>query len=253
VSFYSRHHVASLDAANHTSIGYHPETYDELLVPNIDRYSGTYVLGVQGSGKSGLLQNNITADMHNGHAVIVIDPHGDLVKDCLSHVPTHRLGDTYLLDMEDTAFPFGCNIFSTGKLTNDILLTQAVERILHIFYVLWPEVVSQQNLPRYLHAATLTMLANPGTTLVDMHTFLQDQLFRNRLLANVTDMSVRRFWADQYDSLGPHEQYRRVQPLVGRLWVGAWYATLSGNAGIRLVSGGRSSRSRSYTLNCLLR
>jgi hypothetical protein len=54
-------------------------------------------------------KNLISADMQSGHAVIVIDPHGDLVKDCLSHVPANRLGDTYLLDMRDTTFPFGCN------------------------------------------------------------------------------------------------------------------------------------------------
>src|SRR5258707_10800165 len=99
----------------HSNIGYHPETHDELYVPNIDRYSGTYVLGVQGYGKSGLLQNLIAADMNTGHAVIVIDPHGDLLINCLSQVPPSRLGGTFLLDMEDEAFPFGVNVFTTNK------------------------------------------------------------------------------------------------------------------------------------------
>src|SRR6266852_1246501 len=203
--------------STHTSVGYHPETHDELYVPNIDRYSGSYVLGVQGYGKSGLLQNLIEADMQSGHAVIVIDPHGDLTLACLSHVPTHRLQDTFLLDMEDERYPFGCNIFSSGKLTSSVAQTQAVERLMHIFEGLWPDVLSQQNLPRYVRAAALTFLANPGTTLVDMHTFLLDQSYRMQLLNNVTDNSVRLFWHHQYDTLSPHEQYRRVQPLIGRL------------------------------------
>ena len=204
-------------ASQHANFGWHPETQDQLLIPNADRYAGTYILGVQGSGKSGLLQNLILADMLAGQAVIVIDHHGDLVKACLNHVPQDRLQDTFLLDMEDEAWPFGCNIFSVGKLNSSLTTTQAVERLMHIFEVLWPDVLSQQNLPRYVRAAALTFLANPGTTLVDMHTFLQDQNYRARLLSNVADPTVRQFWHTQYDNLGPHEQYRRVQPLIGRL------------------------------------
>src|SRR5205823_3805549 len=135
---------------------------DGLLLPNTDRYAGTYVLGVQGTGKSGLLQNLITSDMQAGHSVIVIDPHGDLIQHCLAQVPDHRIADTFMLDMEDEDFPFGVNIFSTGKLNSSLAQTQAVERLMHIFEVLWPDVLSQQNLPRYVRAAAITFLANPG-------------------------------------------------------------------------------------------
>lgn len=164
--FLSRPYLASLDAGKKHSlnfIGYHPETLDELHIPHVDRYSGTYVLGVQGSGKSGLLQNMIARDMDAGNAVIVIDPHGDLTLACLNHVPPERIPHTYLLDMEDESWPFGCNIFTTGKLTSSLKQTQAVERLMHIFEVLWPDVLSQQNLPRYVRAAALTFLDNPGT------------------------------------------------------------------------------------------
>ncbi len=40
---------------SYTSFGFQPETYDRLYIPTVDRYSGTYIVGVQGSGKSGLL------------------------------------------------------------------------------------------------------------------------------------------------------------------------------------------------------
>src|SRR2546423_788872 len=96
--YISRPYFASLDAlkqrtlaAAHTSFGWHPETHDGLLVPNSDRYSGTYVSGVQGYGKSRLMQNLIVADMNAGHGVIVIDAHGDLLINCLSQVPGSRL------------------------------------------------------------------------------------------------------------------------------------------------------------------
>lgn len=73
----------------------------------------------------------------------MIDPHLDLVTRCIGSLPVHRLAATYLLDMEDESYPFGANIFATGELKTSIDHTQAVDRILHIFEVLWPDVLSQ--------------------------------------------------------------------------------------------------------------
>lgn len=165
---------------SHTLFGYHPETQDQLYIPNNDLYAGTYITGVQGSGKSRLLQNRITADIGAEQAVIVFDAHGDLVQNCIGQVPDYLLRRAFLLDVEDEAHPFGVNIFSSGRLNNSVDTTRAVSRIMHIFEVLWPEVTTQQNLPRYLLAAALTLLANPGTTLLDMYTLLQEQPYRAR-------------------------------------------------------------------------
>lgn len=198
-------------------LGYHPETNDMLTIADVDRYAGTYVLGVQGVGKSGLLENLIAHDAQAGNAVIVIDPHGDLVAHCIAQLPQACVPNMFLLDMEDEAYPFGVNVFATGKLDSSIAQARAVDRLMHIFEVLWPDVLSQQHLPRYVRAATLTLLANPGSTLVDMYTFLLDGSFREQLLRRVADPSVRQFWQLQYDDLSEAERSRRVQPLIGRL------------------------------------
>ena len=201
----------------HTAIGYHPETGDTLYVPDNDRYAGTYTIGVQGVGKSQGMQNQIVSDIAKGNAVIVFDPHGDLITNCLATMAVARLLQTYLLDMQDESYPIGVNLFAPGKQETDVALTQAVERILHVFYVLWAEVMSQQHLPRYLRAITLTFLANPGCTLVDMYRFLTDGSFRYKLLQNVKDQTVKQFWQTQYEDLSSAEQTRRVQPLINRL------------------------------------
>src|SRR5947209_5889525 len=84
--------------ATHYLLGIHPETRDLLLMPLIDRFAGMYVLGVQGVGKSGFLITQIIHDIHLGHAVIVLDPHGDLITQCIAHLPPERTAYTYLLD-----------------------------------------------------------------------------------------------------------------------------------------------------------
>lgn len=203
-------------AAAHICLGYHPETNDDLYVSTVDRYSGLYISGMPGSGKSGLLENMIVQDAED-KAVIVLDPHLDLVTRCIGSLPSQRKPDTYLLDMEDESHPFGVNIFATGELKTSIAHTQAVDRILHIFEVLWPDVLSQQHLPRYLRMATIVFLANPGTTLPDMYGFLTDDAYRRKLMQHVTDPTIQQFWQLQYDSLPPATRLTRVQPLLGRL------------------------------------
>lgn len=201
----------------HMSVGYHPETGDELMMQQQGRYSGTYILGVAGAGKSGLLENMIAHDCRTGEAIIAIDPHGDLIAHCIAQLPPERLAQTYLLDMEDEAWPFGINVFNAGPLTTDIARTQAVDRLMHIFEVLWSDVLSQQHLPRYLRAATIVFLANPGATLVDMYDFLTNDQVRQRMLQSVRDTSVQQFWLSQFDMIPPAERNRRVQPLIARL------------------------------------
>lgn len=224
MSFYSKTYLDSLSAGErerlfttHATLGSHPDTRDQLLLPDTERFAGMYILGVQGVGKSGLLENLIAHDTAVGNAVIVIDPHGDLTAHCLAQLPNNRVARTYVLDMEDEEYPFGVNVFATGTLTTDMARSQAVERIMHIFEVLWEDVLSQQNLPRYVRAATITLLANPGATLVDMHTFLLDADVRSRMLQHVTDPTVRNFWKTQYDDISEIEKTRRVQPLINRL------------------------------------
>jgi TraM recognition site of TraD and TraG len=223
VTFISRPYLAGVPAdqqraffANHINLGYHPETKDDFYVHTIDRYSGMYISGMPGSGKSGLLENMILQDALT-KAVIVLDPHMDLVERCLSALPTERLPHTYLLDMTDEQHPFGINIFSNTTFTSDMEKTQAVARIEHIFDKLWEDVLKQVGLPRFMRMATLVFLANPGTTLVDMYTFLLDDGYRRKLLQNVSDLSVRQFWQLQYDSLPPQSRINKVQPLLGRL------------------------------------
>ena len=222
--FLSRAHIEHLHAeqrerllSSHMMLGRHPKSNDVLLLAELDRYSGLTITGKPGSGKSGLLENMITYDASVGNAVIVLDPHLDLIDHCVSSLPPQRIGDTYVLDMTDETHPFGVNIFATGELLTDIDRTQAVERILHVFEVLWPDVLSQQNLPRYLRMATIVFLANPGKTLVDMYDFLLDDATRRQMLQAVTDPTVKQFWQLQYDALPPNTRVSRVQPLLGRL------------------------------------
>jgi hypothetical protein len=219
VSFVTRAYLEGMpsgERARHMPLGYHPNTGDVLLVSDTDRYAGMRILGKAGYGKSGLLEWMIHQDAVHGNAVIVIDPHSDLVTKCIAGLPVTDAARTYLLDMEDEDYPFGVNVFAHRPFKTGIEHEQAINRITHIFEVLWPQVMEQQNLPLYVQTAIIALLANPGMTLVDMRRFLTDRTFRTQLLANVTDPTVHDHWRE-HDALSESQQQTKIMPILTRL------------------------------------
>ncbi len=201
---------------SHLPLGVHPETKDTFFVPLTDLFSGTLLQGVQGVGKSGLMENLIAYSIRLGLSVIVVDPHGDLVDHAVAQLPDTVLDRVSLLDMTDEEYPFGVNVFSVQQNSSSIAQAQSIDRIVHIFNVLWPETEAQQNLPRYLRAAIITLLANPGSTLVDMYRILRRPSERQVLLQRVTDPTVLEFW-QSHDALTESAQMQQVAPLINRL------------------------------------
>src|SRR5207244_8377745 len=107
------------------------DSNDTIGVDDVARQAGCYVLGVQGVGKSSLLERMIYQDICKGYAVIVLDPHGDLIDHALAQMPDNRLKDVSLLSIEDTAFPFGLNLFSIREGAGEIEQSQALDRVTH--------------------------------------------------------------------------------------------------------------------------
>ena len=202
--------------ASNYFIGQHHDTGDGFFVPENDRYMGTYILGVQGMGKSTLLESLIKRDIDSGNATIVIDPHGDLIDHCIAAMHPMDLPKVSVLDMEDEEYPFGINVFGNLDKLSGIDQQQVVDRVLHIFEVLWPEVMGQQYLPLYVRAATAALIANPRRTLLDMQPFLREKKLRRELLKNVSDPTIIDF-IREYDDMSEDNQQRRTQALTNRL------------------------------------
>jgi hypothetical protein len=206
-----------LNPATHLPLGHHPTSGQPFVVDEVDRFSGMYILGVAGSGKSALLQNLILEDIRKGHAVVVIDPHLDLVSNCVASMPAEYLKRTYVLDMLDEDASFGINLFGlSGKPRNAKERSQAVDRVMHVLEVLWADVLKQTNLPLYVRSATIALVNHPGMTLLQMSRFLTDKPFRDQLLRGVDDVMTHDHWRE-HDSMKPSDQAARIQPLLNRL------------------------------------
>ncbi|HET9058331.1 MAG TPA: hypothetical protein VFN61_00295, partial [Acidimicrobiales bacterium] len=242
MGFYSRARLEAMSpdeqqqlVATHINLGYHPVTGDEFLVPTLDLHSGFTINGVQGSGKSALVQYIVYQLVQQGYAVAVADPHLDTIDDCIAQLPDWALQKTFVLDLTDVDWPFAANVLALGQLVTPEERTAAVDRIVHIFELLWPETGSQVGLPRYLRNAVLALLDTPNTTLVDMYDLLTDEVVRARIVARVTDPTVRSFWR-RFSLLKPTRQDTLVGPLVARL-----EALFAGRPIVRNIVGQRAN------------
>ena len=128
-------------------------TYDQ-------RRQGTYVIGVNGTGKTTLLRQIACSDMlqEPKHGLCVIDPHGDLIDDILALVPENRLDDVILFDPSDEENPFCLNLFAPVPAPEEIgrVASEIVAIFRKIFGGAWtPEIEG------VIQNATLTLLCRP--------------------------------------------------------------------------------------------
>ena len=198
-----------------TLLGTEIATGVEVTVDDEKRESGLYVCGVQGTGKSSLLESLIYQDICKGYAVILIDPHGDLIEHVLTQMPEERIKDTYILDIEDVKHPFGVNLFTAPKEAGQVHLSMTLARLMHVFERVFP-VTSRMFLEKYLENIALVFLENPGYTMADIPRFLTNLSFRQTLITNMKNAYVRDFW-EEYNSLSSAKQREETAPLVNRL------------------------------------
>src|SRR5450755_1926133 len=189
------------------------ETGEMVTVRDEDRNAAMYLLGIQGSGKSSLIESMVYQDACKGHAIILLDPHYDLIKNVLSQLPQPRLKDTYLLDITDLDYPFGLNIFDATGLQNE---AQAVDRVVSVFQKIFPSDHEGRLLKKVLKIITITLLSTPGMTLADIPRLLSDEAFRSYLGGNVTNRHVKRYWME-YNEMSKSGRDKEMYALKNRL------------------------------------
>jgi hypothetical protein len=181
------------------------------------RMSGLYVIGKQGRGKTNFLLSLIAQDLYHGLGLCVLDPHGDLTVDVLACIPPHREQDVLLLDLQDTQHPFAFDLFAGVEPTDLASLAMGEERVIGIFKKVWGDVSWGPRLEDLLANGVHALLMNPGTTLADLPRLLTDAVYRQQLLARVTNPVVRDYFAHEYTPLTPRGQAAIAAPLMNKV------------------------------------
>lgn len=185
-----------------------------VMLAEEERRRHLYLIGQTGTGKSTLLLNLLHQDFDSGAGVALLDPHGDLARDALLHIPRSRTNDLVYFDPADAERPIGFNPLS--RVPPDLAPLVAdgiVSSFRHVFADSWGH-----RLDYILTNAVRVLLDVPGATLLMLPRLLIDAPFRAQLLyMHVRDPVVRAFWQNEYDAYTDSFRREAIAPIQNKV------------------------------------
>ena len=181
-------------------------------------------------GKSTLMHHLVVhkmrekAEGRDNDAIVVIDPHTDLVAGLMEHVPESLMDRVRLIDLSDETRSPGINLLDTRIFADRDRTADSVVRVAKGLWEQWgPRMQSiLEQTVKTLHEANEQVEAERQYTILDGLRLLSNAPFRNSVLAKVSDPYLLEWWARDFGSW--HRQYRAeaLAPVQTRL---SYYAS----------------------------
>ncbi|MEK7514339.1 MAG: type IV secretory system conjugative DNA transfer family protein [Patescibacteria group bacterium] len=163
-----------------------------------DRSRHVYVIGKTGMGKSTLLENMAIQDIQNGEGLAFVDPHGKTADLLLEYIPESRLKDVIYFAPFDTDYPISFNVMEDVGIDKRHLVANG---LMSAFKKIWIDAWSAR-MEYILNNILLALLEYPESTLIGVNRMLADKDYRNKVVANISDPSVKAFWKDEFAKYG---------------------------------------------------
>lgn len=175
------------------TLGKETENGTSITLSPSDRRQGTYIAGVNGTGKTVLLINTALSDARNGDGLCFLDPHGDATETLLKLMPENRKKDVILFDPSDIDYPYGLNLFECQDINDPRLVDLVCSEIVGTFKKLYQDSWGPR-LEDILRHSILTIVRNPGLTLLDLLLMLSSPIYRHKLLEGAKDPLIKNYW-----------------------------------------------------------
>jgi len=185
------------------------------ILKTTQRATHTYIIGQPGTGKSRLMESWVMQDIHAGHGVCVIDPHGDLFQNILSRVAqTPNLwsrvliidpcDEEYAVNLNPLKPPAGISSVRTAWFLADIILK------------IWKLKSTEAPRMTWLMANTFSALSDLRLPITATSRFLMDAEYRSRLVYKINHEPTRSYFELEY----PHTKggtHQWAAPLLNKL------------------------------------
>ena len=160
-----------------------------------DRSRHIYVIGQTGTGKSTLLEMLAMQDIRNGTGLIFMDPHGQSVEALLNYVTQDYLDNIIYFAPHHQERPIGLNIMEDIGYDKRHLV---VSSLMASFEKIWGAGTWSDRMAYILQNTLLALIEYPGTTLLDVGRMYSSKGFREKVVANLKDPQVRKYWVEEF-------------------------------------------------------
>ena len=181
-------------------------------------------------GKSTLMHHIVSyklrekAEGRDKDAIVVVDPHADLVAGILEQVPESLVDRVRLIDLADESRSPGINLLDTRIFADRDRTADSVVRVARGLWEQWgPRMQSiLEQTVKSLHEANEQVEAGEQYTILDGLKLLSEDAFRKDVLKKVSDPYLLEWWARDFGRW--HHQYRAeaLAPVQTRL---SYYAS----------------------------
>jgi hypothetical protein len=178
-----------------------------------NRRGHMYLIGKTGTGKSTLIQNMAAHDVEMGYGLALIDPHGDLAEGVLELIPARRIDDVIYFNPADLEYPLAFNPLENVAPDHRYL---AASGMISVLKKVWADFWGPR-LEHILRNSLLTLLENPGSTLLDLPKLLTDERSREAMLRRVTHPQVRDFWFSEFAKYSAWLRSEAISPILNKV------------------------------------
>ena len=181
-------------------------------------------------GKSTLMHHIVRhkmrekAEGRDGDAIVVVDPHADLVGGLLEHVPESLADSVRLIDLAHEGGAPGVNLLDARIFTDRDRTADSVVRVCKGLWDQWgPRMQSILEFTvKSLHEANESREAGEQYTILDGLRILSDDDFKAEVLAKVSDPFLLQWWARDFGKWQRETRADALAPVQTRL---SYYAS----------------------------
>ncbi len=187
----------------------------------LDHHS--FIVAKTQQGKSTLMAHLARAAMEREMAVVVIDPHGDLVRALTGMVPPKQVDKTVYVDFSDDQRIVGINLLDMGQGRPAYAV---IENLVHVGKLIWQDYWGprMEDALRYLMRTLieanekLYALGEKQFTLLDISNLIGFEPFRKKILSRyVRKNDVLTWWGLHFEQMPPYMRVEVVNPVLTKI------------------------------------